>query len=237
MSKKIKFKNQMYNIQIKYYQNNNRLCLRLMDDYELEMNITVNLSSLPSNNNEYIYISDYCKLSGFEEVLIENGLIEKVGSINCNYEVLDLVKVDLIKIQEYDPEGYKEYLDAYTQTKDNFNEIVEKEKVLDILESDDCLTIVEDKDFVYIDKKSLPDYIVMRNKDIQVYDKDGNFLLSTLGFFLDKIDVNFRKEIIDNLLDLQFSNKNCKMVNFVTPYVADSIRYKLNVDKNKSMVM
>lgn len=231
--KQIEYKNNKYNIKILSYKNNDRLCLKLMKDNECELDITINLNFLPSNSKEYIYINDICKETGLEEILLKQRLIEKVMTINCNYQILDLVKIDLDLLKEYDKAGYQLFEENYSKSKNIFNEIIDETKVIEFFNNDNNVFVTEGTDFVYISKEDIPNYLVSRNKDIEVYDNNGNLIIKTIGYFLDYIEPKLRKEIINELLDLQFNVKEPKMVNFVSPYVADTILYN-NIEKEKS---
>ena len=135
--KKITFKDKEYSIKILSYKNNDRLCLALMQGNDCDQYITVNVEFLPSKSKEYIYINNYCKQSGLEDTLIELGLIEKVGDIACNFYTLDLVKIDLEKLKEYDSTGFKLFEETHSKTKDNFNEIIDESMVNEFLKNDD----------------------------------------------------------------------------------------------------
>ena len=69
---------------------------------------------------------------------------------------------------------------------------------------------------------------------VKIYDKDGDLLLSTIGCFVDKIMPDLRKELANDLVNLQFNVKEPKTVDFVSSYIADTILYK-NLEKNKTM--
>lgn len=232
--KKIIFKDKEYSIKILSYKNNDRLCLALMQGNDCDQYITVNVEFLPSKSKNYIYINNYCKKSGLEDKLIELGLIEKVGDIACNFYTLDLVKIDLEKLKEYDSIGFKLFEETHSKTKDNFNEIIDESIVNEFLKNDDKVTVVEGEDFAYIRKSDIPDYLVLRNKDVKIYDKDGDLVLSTIGCFVDKIMPDLRKELANDLVNLQFNVKEPKTVDFVSSYVADTILYK-NLEKNKTI--
>lgn len=69
------------------------------------------------------------------------------------------------------------------------------------------------KGFIYIDngtdeiiikEKDLCDFIVIYDDSIKVYNNKGEFILSTIGYFLDKVqDMTYRAKIIDRLISLQ----------------------------------
>lgn len=85
-------------------------------------------------------------------------------------------------------------------------------KLREITKPDDMKKFVKGKKYLLVDdgmneyiimEKDLTDYIVNRNEDVNVYRPDGTFLLSTFGFFLNKIDYDYRQKIIDRLIKLQ----------------------------------
>ena len=49
----------------------------------------------------------------------------------------------------------------------------------------------------------LTDYLYNRNESVNVYKPDGEFLLSTFGFFLNRISYIERQKIIQRLIQLQ----------------------------------
>lgn len=66
--------------------------------------------------------------------------------------------------------------------------------------------LVDDGLYEYVIKESdLPDYIVNRAESIDVYKSNGEFLLSTFGYFLNKIDYNERQKILKRLVGLQLN--------------------------------
>lgn len=49
----------------------------------------------------------------------------------------------------------------------------------------------------------LTDYLYNRNESVNVYKSNGEFLLSTFGFFLNRISYTERQKIIQRLIQLQ----------------------------------
>lgn len=85
-------------------------------------------------------------------------------------------------------------------------------KLLKITEPNEMKKFIEGKKYLLVDdeineyiimKSDLADYIFNRNEDINVYKPDGTFLLSTFGYFLNKIDYIDRQKIVDRLVKLQ----------------------------------
>ena len=73
--------------------------------------------------------------------------------------------------------------------------------------------LVDDRLYEYIIHESdLVDYIYNRNEEVTIYKPDGEFLLSTIGFFLNKVSYNERQKIIDRLIKLQLGEEESKIV-------------------------
>ena len=232
--KKFIYNDEEYNLVVRSYADNDRLCL-MLENGEGYCAITTNISPLPTKNIEYVFINDLCKHSGLEELLINEGFLTRIDAIPFNYEVLDFVKVDLDKIKEYDPKGFEKILSYQEKNKTNFNEIIDENKIRDFINKDDHVLVIDDNKSILIDKKDVPSYIVSRNKDLLMYDANGEFLLTTLGCFLDKIDYGYRKDIIDELVDLQFGNKMPNNIDYVNSSLGDLIRNKNHFDINKNI--
>ena len=232
--KKFIYNDEEYNLVVRSYADNDRLCL-MLENEDGYCAITTNISPLPTKNKEYVFINDLCKHSGLEELLINEGILTRIDAIPFNYEVLDFVKVDLDKIKEYDPNGFKEFLSYQEKNKSNFNEIIDENKIKDFIGKDNYVIVIDDDTTILIDKKDVPSYIVSRNKDLLMYDTDGEFLLTTIGCFLDKIDYDYRKEIIDELVDLQFGKIKPNNINYINSSLAEIIKNKDHFDNNKSI--
>lgn len=75
------------------------------------------------------------------------------------------------------------------------------EKLIEIIDPNEMEKFVKDNNYLLVDdgmdeyvvkESDLVDYIVNRNEDINIYKPNGEFLLSTIGFFLNRISYNER---------------------------------------------
>ena len=80
------------------------------------------------------------------------------------------------------------------------------EKLIEITNPNEMEKFVKDNNYLLVDdgmdefvirEKDLVDYIYNRNEDINVYKPNGEFLLSTIGFFLNRISY---KDIMKGIL-------------------------------------
>ena len=69
------------------------------------------------------------------------------------------------------------------------------------------LLVDDGLDEYVIHESDLVDYIYNRNEKVTIYKPDGEFLLSTIGFFLNKISYNERQKIIERLIRLQLGEE------------------------------
>lgn len=102
-------------------------------------------------------------------------------------------------------------------------EITDPESMKSFVESNSYL-LVDDGLHEYVIKESdLVDYIYNRNEKINVYKQNGEFLLSTFGFFLNKISYNERQKIIDRLIRLQQGEEESKVTYYCESTILDYI--------------
>ena len=91
-------------------------------------------------------------------------------------------------------------------------EITDPKEMKEFVKSNNFL-LVDDGLYEYIIHESdLVDYIYNRNEKVNIYKPDGEFLLSTIGFFLNKVSYNERQKIIDRLIKLQLGEEESKIV-------------------------
>ena len=74
-----------------------------------------------------------------------------------------------------------------------------------------------------IREKDLVDYIYNRNEDINVYKPNGEFLLSTIGFFLNRISYKDRQKIIERLVRLQLDEEESNITYYCESTILDYI--------------
>ena len=105
-----------------------------------------------------------------------------------------------------------------------------KEKLVEITNPSEIKSFVEKNPYLLVDdgtneyiikESDLADYIYNRNEEINVYRPDGEFLLSTFGFFLNKISYNERQKIIRRLLDLQLGEADSITTKFCDSAILD----------------
>ena len=173
-------------------------------------NITINLPDKTILNYNEVFIDSDCKSSGLEEKLIEIGIIKDIiEEVRYNYGKYDLVIIDFEKIKEYDPVGFKKYVDKYQIPYSQYT----REEMSDIAKNEGFVFVETSKGDNYIIRKSdICDFIMQESKkqlysvDIKVYVPNNNIqtpLLTTMGCFLNKVNQNYRNEIIERLIKLQ----------------------------------
>ncbi len=102
-------------------------------------------------------------------------------------------------------------------------EITNPKEMEKFVKSSDYLLVDDGLDEYVIHESDLVDYIVNRNEDINVYRPDGSFLLSTIGFFLNKISYSERQKIIERLIRLQLGEEESKATQYCESTILDYI--------------
>lgn len=74
-----------------------------------------------------------------------------------------------------------------------------------------------------IHESDLVDYIYNRNEKITIYKANGEFLLSTIGFLLNKISYSERQKIIERLIRLQLGKEESKVTYYCESIILDYI--------------
>ena len=90
---------------------------------------------------------------------------------------------------------------------DKIIEITDPKEMEKFVKTNKYLLVDDGMDEFIIKESDLPDYIYNRNENINVYKPNGEFLLSTIGFFLNRISYNERQKIIDRLVRLQLGEE------------------------------
>ena len=93
---------------------------------------------------------------------------------------------------------------------DKIIEITDPKEMEKFVKTNKYLLVDDGMDEFIIKESDLPNYIYNRNENVNVYKSDGEFLLSTFGYFLNKIPYSYRQTIIERLMDLQLGNKESK---------------------------
>lgn len=102
-------------------------------------------------------------------------------------------------------------------------EITEPKEMEKFVKSSNYLLVDDGLDEYVIHESDLLDYIVNRNEDINVYNSDGEFILSTIGFFLNKISYDYRQKIIERLIRLQLGEEETKETYYCESTILDYI--------------
>lgn len=102
-------------------------------------------------------------------------------------------------------------------------EITDPKEMEKFVKSNNYLLVDDGLDEYVIYESDLVDYIVNRNEDINIYRPDGSFLLSTIGFFLNKISYNERQKIIERLIRLQLGEEESKITKYCESTILDYI--------------
>lgn len=82
-------------------------------------------------------------------------------------------------------------------------EITDPKEMEKFVKSSNYLLVDDGLDEYCIMESDLTDYLFNRNESVNVYKSDGEFLLSTFGFFSNRISYNERQKIIEKLVKLQ----------------------------------
>ena len=115
-------------------------------------------------------------------------------------------------------------------------EITEPNEMEKFVKSSNYLLVDDGLDEYVIHESDLLDYIINRNEDINVYNSNGEFILSTIGFFLNKISYDYRQKIIERLIRLRLGEEETKetyycestILDYMQSYLISSITYLLN---------
>ena len=103
-------------------------------------------------------------------------------------------------------------------------------KLVEIIDPNEMEKFVKDNNYLLVDdgmdeyvikESDLVDYIVNRNEDINIYKPNGEFLLSTIGFFLNRISYNERQKIIERLIRLQLGEEEAKVTYYCESTILD----------------
>ena len=106
------------------------------------------------------------------------------------------------------------------------------EKLIEITNPNEMEKFVKDNNYLLVDdgmdeyvikESDLVDYIVNRNENINVFKPNGEFLLSTIGFFLNRISYNERQKIIDRLVRLQLGEEESNITYYCESTILDYI--------------
>ncbi len=100
-------------------------------------------------------------------------------------------------------------------------EITDPKEMEKFVKSSNYLLVDDGLDEYVIHESDLVDYIYNRNEEVTIYKPDGEFLLSTIGFFLNKISYNERQKIIERLIRLQLGEEESKVTYYCESTILD----------------
>lgn len=227
MKKYIKFKGDKINLVVLNYSENGRLAILAESQGEPYSDVTINLSDIELENN-VVAINSICKSCGLEQKLIDEGIIEKiVKPIKYNYGVYDIAIINMEKLKEYDIYGLERYKqqEEKIKTYPKYN----KEEMAEVGKKEGFIFVETSRgDNYIISKNDIADFIVKEaercehNVDMAMYvphDRIEEPILTTCGYFLDKINPKLREEIIDRLVELQTTDTKPKDVKVFDNYI------------------
>lgn len=102
-------------------------------------------------------------------------------------------------------------------------EITDPKEMEKFVKSNKYLLVDDGMDEFVIREKDLVDYIYNRNENINVYKPNGEFLLSTIGFFLNRISYKDRQKIIERLVRLQLDEEESNITYYCESTILDYI--------------
>ncbi len=102
-------------------------------------------------------------------------------------------------------------------------EITDPNEMEKFVKSNKYLLVDDGMDELVIREKDLVDYIYNRNENINVYKPNGEFLLSTIGFFLNRISYKDRQKIIERLVRLQLDEEESNITYYCESTILDYI--------------
>lgn len=100
-------------------------------------------------------------------------------------------------------------------------EITDLKEMEKFVKSGNYLLADDGLDEYVIHESDLVDYIYNRNEEVTIYKPDGEFLLSTIGFFLNKISYNERQKIIERLIRLQLGEEESRVTYYCESTILD----------------
>ena len=109
-------------------------------------------------------------------------------------------------------------------------EITDPKEMEKFVKSSNYLLVDDGLDEYVIHESDLVDYIYNRNEEVTIYKPDGQFLLSTIGFFLNKISYNEKQKIIERLIRLQLGEEESKVTYYCESTILDYMQsYTLSI--------
>lgn len=179
------------------------------------------------------YFTDNMKQTLFDMIaiqkLLESDDLDYKQQKELEKEKNRLLDIFRTELQENNPVEVS-IVRAFLQMKED--EKNKMEKLIEIIDPKEMEKFVKSSNYLLVDdgldeyvihESDLVDYIVNRNEDINIYKSNGEFLLSTIGFFLNKISYNERQKIIERLIRLQLGEEESKVTYYCESTILDYI--------------
>ena len=177
------------------------------------------------------YFTDNMKQTLFDMIaiqkLLESDDLDYKQQKELEKEKNRLLDIFRTELQENNPVEVS-IVRAFLQMKED--EKNKMEKLIEIIDPKEMEKFVKSSNYLLVDdgldeyvihESDLVDYIVNRNEDINIYKSNGEFLLSTIGFFLNKISYNERQKIIERLIRLQLGEEESKVTYYCESTILD----------------
>lgn len=140
--------------------------------------------------------------------------------------LLDIFRTELQENNPVEVSIVRAFLQMKEDEKNKMEKLIEitnPKEMEKFVKSSNYLLVDDGLDEYVIHESDLVDYIVNRNEDINIYKSNGEFLLSTIGFFLNKISYNERQKIIERLIRLQLGEEESKVTYYCESTILDYI--------------
>ena len=177
------------------------------------------------------YFTDNMKQTLFDMIaiqkLLESDDLDYKQQKELEKEKNRLLDIFRTELQENNPVEVS-IVRAFLQMKED--EKNKMEKLIEIIDPKEMEKFVKSSNYLLVDdgldeyvihESDLVDYIYKRNEEVTIYKPDGEFLLSTIGFFLNKISYNERQKIIERLIKLQLGEEESKVTYYCESTILD----------------
>ena len=177
------------------------------------------------------YFTDNMKQTLFDMMAIQK-LLE---SDDLNYKqqkelekeknrLLDIFRTELQENNPVEVSIVRAFLQMKEDEKNKMEKLIEitdPKEMGKFVKSSNYLLVDDGLDEYVIHESDLVDYVYNRNEEVTFYKPDGEFLLSTIGFFLNKISYNERQRIIVRLIRLQLGEEESKVTYYCESTILD----------------
>lgn len=177
------------------------------------------------------YFTDNMKQTLFDMMAIQKLL----DSDDLNYKqqkelekeknrLLDIFRTELQENNPVEVSIVRAFLQMKEDVKNKMEKLIEitdPKEMEKFVKSSNYLLVDDGLDEYVIHESDLVDYIYNRNEEVTIYKPDGEFLLSTIGFFLNKISYNERQKIIERLIRLQLGEEESRVTYYCESTILD----------------